>query len=157
MAKAKKDQGEKKEKKLTIQQVKNRVELFLGELEFAFDYQNWDRRVVYEKEDKDNCAAEVNTELAYRRLTVRIYPAYFTHSPRDQRLFLLHELCHSYTDKIYQLALSLLNGKFETAETLRLANEEATSRITDFIDCLLRSRMRYTRVAYARYLDPKKK
>lgn len=157
MAKTRKPKAKKKEKKLTQPQVKCRIEDFLCDLEWLFDYQNWDRRVVFETTDKDSCAAEVTTDAEYRRILIKIYPAYFTHSPRDQRLFLLHEFCHSYTDRVYKMGIDLLNGKLRTNDMLNAANEEATSRITDILDALLRGKMRYARKSYARYLDAKKK
>lgn len=147
----------KKAKKLTDLQVKKRIEFFLTDVEDMFDYGNFDRTISYPKEDKDNCACEVITDLEYRRVNIKIYPSFFTQTARDQRQLLLHEFCHMYTDKIYQLAVSLLNGKHESFENFRRANEEATSKITETIEALLRGRLRYARKAYARYLDPKKK
>lgn len=147
----------KKEKKLTKAQIKKRIFRLLNDIEYLFDYQNFDRSFVFEKEEKENTACEVVTDLEYRRVTIKIYPCFMTHSVWDQRQLLLHEFCHTYTDKIYQLAVSLLNGKYETFENFRRANEEATSRITETMEALLRGRLRYARKAYARFLDPKKK
>ena len=133
--------------------MQKRITDFCHEMDFLFDYQNFDRAICYCKEQKEGIAAEVKTDIEYRRMTIHLYPSFFTHSIKDQRELLLHEFCHTFTDKIYCKAINLLNGKFETNDTLQMTNEEATSRITNVLHGLLIGRTLYAKKAYAKYLE----
>lgn len=124
----------------------------MTDMEWLFDYQNFDRSIVFKTVNKDDCACEIMTDLEYRRVTVMVYPSFFEHSLKEQRELLLHEFAHTFSDKIYHLAVNLLNGKAESFENFRRANEECTSRITNVLDGLLRGRKAYAKRGYAAYL-----
>lgn len=141
---------------MTKEAVKKRVNDFFTDMEWMFDYQNWDRSVVFKEKDDNELAAQVRQEDEYRRITVDIYPCFFTHSPKEQREFLLHEFCHSFSHKLYCASIDLLDGKLHTKEQLRKLNEEATSRVVQIIDALLRGKLRYAKRGYERYLAKKK-
>lgn len=135
---------------------KKRIQLFLEQIEWLFDYQNWDREIVYKKDVKDTghgrLAAEVKQDSDYRRVSLFIYPGFFDHTPKEQREFLLHEFTHTFTTRLYAAAIDLSNGTLHTPEQLRKLNEEATSRITNVIHGLLDGRKTYAKEAYAKYL-----
>lgn len=142
----------KKIKKLSREQVKKRVFNFCDDMQWVFDYQNFDRGVVFKKENRSEVVADVVTDLAYRRITINIYPYFFEHKPEEQRELLLHEFCHTFTDKLYGKSVSLLNGKLETFDKLKAANEEATSRITQVLNALLQDKLKYAKDGYSKYL-----
>lgn len=144
-------------KKLTEKQVKNRVLQFMSDMEWAFDYQNFDRCVIFKKQPHTkDIACQVICDWEYRRVTVEVFPCFFDASPEIQRGYLLHEFCHTFTDKLCNTAVALLNGKFYTFDQIKDLNEEATSRITQIIEALLKGKMRYARDGFAKYTAEKK-
>lgn len=62
----------KKPSKTPTTREDRRIKDFLQELEFLFDYQNWDRSICYCDADRDDCAAEVKSDPAYRRITIHL-------------------------------------------------------------------------------------
>lgn len=138
--------------------LKKKIIRFLNDMQWAFDYQNFDRVINFEKNEhpKKEVVCEVINQWEYRRVIIKIYPSFFEADAEQQRGYLLHEFCHSYTDMLYDMALDLLNGKLHTHEQIRLRNEEATSRITNVIESFLLGKMKYAKDGYARYLQPKR-
>lgn len=149
--------------KLAQARVKRAVSQFMDDLQWAFDFQNLDRRIVFDTQpfakSKEVCA-RVDFDFEYRRLYVYIHPCFFENTPADQRGYLLHEFCHVFTSDLYGRSINLLNGKLESFDALTSCNETATSRITQVIGALLQGRMRYARKGYNDYvkaLTPKSK
>lgn len=140
-------------KKHSKDKAKKKVLKFLEDLEWMFDYNNYEKSIVFKEEDKDEIACEVVEDWDYRRITIKVFPTFFTHSLKDQRKFLLHELCHSYSNKIYQQLHEIINhGKFISWNSVKQNNEECTSRITETISRLLEGNLRYAKRAYSDYL-----
>lgn len=145
-------------KKLSKEQVKQRISDFMTDMEWAFDYQNFDRTVIFKKEDHEteSCACSVVNDWKYRRVTITIFPCFFDADLKIQRGYLLHEFCHTFTDKLHETLEDMLKGKLYTADQVTGTNEEATSRITQVIGALLEGRMKYARTGYAKYIEVKK-
>jgi len=146
---------------LSKAQVKRRITEFLKDMEWAFDFQNFLRTINFKDnddpppEDKTSGpAAYVEIDWEYQRITINIFPCFFDSSIELQRTYLLHEFCHTFSDKLYGKAINLLRGKLETSAHLTQANEECTSRITELVGRLLEGKMRYARDGYANYIKP---
>ncbi len=151
----------KKSKKRKVPKPKNqktprRVHDLLDQLQWLFGFNNFDRSIILEPKDGNNLAAEIAIEEDYQRVTIHLYPTFFEHSLNDQRLFLLHEMCHGLTHDMHDIADKLRAGKVVTPEAIRHANEKSTSRIQNILHGLLQGRMRYARDAYGKYVDMKK-
>ncbi len=143
----------KKPKKLTEQQVRSRIETFMLEMESLFDFQNWDRSIVFEKIDSKNNAAEIKQDIEYRRVTIFIFPRFFLNSLKNQREYLLHELCHTFSHKLFCAGVDLINGdRVHSYEALKAVNEEATCRVTLLIQKLLLGKRKWAGVAFAKYI-----
>lgn len=129
-----------------------RVQDFLESIDWFFALNNFDREIVIKEQDTDNIAAEFSFREEYQSVTVKIYPCFWTHSLADQRKMLLHELCHSITLPSKAVAYGLLDGKLTTFDRIKDINEEATSKIENMLDSLLRGRKTYAKKAYKDYL-----
>lgn len=103
--------------------------------------------------------ADVTINRDYQRVRIQVYPCFFEMTPEDQRGALLHELCHSFADRLQSITENLIAGRIETKVSLQQAVEETTSRITAILSGLLAGQYKYARVGYANYLKnvaPKK-
>lgn len=134
-----------------------RITALMSQLDFVFHVQNFDRTVVLKKEDYDNRACDIKTDLEYQRIEISIYPCFFENSLEDQRMYLLHEYCHVLLKPLAQVVSNLQDGKLETKEHRIFAVEQTTSAMANILAALLKGRMRYARKAYADYIDAKKK
>ena len=128
-------------------------------MEWAFDYQNFDRSIVFKKKNHptNNCAASVEEDSEYRRVVVNIYPSFFEGTLEIQRGYLIHEFCHTFTHKLSDKAIILVYGKLDTHDCLTSTIEEATSRIAQIVGTLLDGRMTYARKGYSAYVKVGKK
>lgn len=146
--------------KISKERTKKAIRRFLEDMEWMFDVQNFDKGLVFKKEDWEDKAAVVNIDSSYRRITIEIYPCFFEASPEIQREYLLHEFSHCFTTELLKIGDLFLNGKLVTQRELQNRNEEAVCRITSVLDSLLRGKLTYAKKGYARYLSsltPKKK
>lgn len=116
---------------------KKRLSGFLDIFQFLFGIQNYDREIIYAKEDKEDYAACIDIEDDYQRITLTIYPRFFRNTLVNQKRYLLHELCHYLTDPLFAISCSLRDGNVETKEHVRRANEKSTSSIANILDMLL--------------------
>jgi hypothetical protein len=131
---------------------KKRIKDFLEGIDWLFQVNNFEKDIIYKKEDKDDNAAMIFFDKEYQRIIVKIYPVFFKHRLKDQRKFLLHELCHYLRDDSFVAIEDLLKGKVLTSENARRINESETSVITNILDGLLQGRLKYARDAYQKYL-----
>ena len=132
-----------------------RVTDFLEKIDFMFLTNNHERDIIEKKDqpkEHPNLAAEVIIDSVYKDLTIKLYPHFWELSLDLQRKALLHELVHTVLDETRKLPCELLNGNLITPEQITDANEKATTRITHFIDCLFRDRLKYAKIAYKNYL-----
>ena len=93
----------------------------------------------------------------YKEFTINLYPHFWKLSLDLQRLALLHELVHSVLAGSKGVAEDLLKGFFRTKQEINIINEQATSRVTYFLDRLFRDKLRYAKKAYRDYLKKTKK
>lgn len=147
----------KKKRKTKTSQFPNYIHSFVDDMSYLFGVRHYELGLVKAKRDKDKVVAEIEHEEDYQRITITIYPTFWEQSQEEQRKFLLHEFCHTLTDPIFDVAERLRNGRVETHEHQRIANEKSVSRIANILDSLLRGKSRYARESYAKYLDPKKR
>lgn len=135
-----------------------RVREFLQGMDWMFGTQNYDKSIIFEKENKPDdspgleTTAQITQTPEYMIICVRIYPCFWKHSLEKQRKILLHELCHTFTVHPYQAALKLLDGQLVTKEQLNDITERETTEFENILDALLKGRLRYAKEAYANYL-----
>lgn len=139
-------------KKKIEKKIPHYIQLLLREFEVMFGLQTYDRAVVLEEKDQKNLAASVRIEEDYQRITIYIYPCFFHNTLKDQRMYLLHEFCHYFTDDLKTYADDLREGMYVTKENIRVANEKAVSRITNILDAFLVERRSSVQKAYAKFL-----
>ena len=145
----------KKPVKHPTKQEEKKLFTLMEQLDYLFSVNNFDRHIAFkEKENPENAevAADITIEIAYQRISIRIYPCFWEHTRKEQREFLLHEYCHTIPHPLNVLACDLREGKMVSMEQRRDALEEVTSRIALLLDAQLRSRNKYARIAYEKYL-----
>lgn len=128
------------------------IQDFLGVFQYMFGIQNFDHEIIKEKEDYNDRMAFVTTEHDYQRVTIRIYPLFFTKTKKEQRKALIHELCHTLIVQSKRDAYALLDGKLVTHDAIDDHNEEATSKIENIIDGLLQGRFTQEVKTYKKFL-----
>jgi hypothetical protein len=139
---------------------KKRIRAFISGMRTLFDLLNFDIEVRYFTEDHkedQNVRAEVVFSRSYRRVTICIFPPFYKLGADEQREVLLHELSHTFTDRLAGMVCALRDGKLVTEAELREANEEATSRITTLIRDSLMGQGKSYRKVYAAYVSPLQK
>ena len=124
----------------------------MEQLDYLFSVNNFDRSIIFKKEDKEDVSADISIDIPYQRLTVNIYPVFWTHSRKEQREMILHEYCHTVSRPLNDVACDLQDGKLITKTQRKEAWEEVTSRTAQLLDAQLRGRNKYARVAYEKYL-----
>lgn len=132
----------------------------IRELRYLFGVQNLDCYPVREQKDCEDgvhIAASVVIDEDYQRLYIYFYPCFFRARTALQRQYLLHEFCHSLTTRLLACADDLRAGKLVTPQQIKSASEEATSRATNIIECMLLGYEKDAQVAYKKYVDPKKR
>ncbi len=144
-----------------------RIKDFLNEIDWLFNLNNFDKVITLAKEDEiektySNTEIKVTCKICYddiyQRIEIVVYPYFFRHDLPEQRRILLHELCHSLTLPSRTLSEDLLDGQLVTHKQIIDTNEKMTSKFECILDGLLRDRFKYTRDAYAEYIEkPKKK
>lgn len=132
-----------------------RLRALMEQLDYLFSVNNFDRHLIYKKEDNGDVAADISIEIPYQRITISIYPCFWTHTKEEQREFILHEYCHTISRPLNDIACDLLDGKLITKDQRKDAWEEVTSRTAQLLDAQLRGRNKYARIAYAKYLTAK--
>lgn len=130
-----------------------RLMALTDQLEYLFAVNNYDRSFVWKQQDTPELVgADVTISIPYQRITICVYPVFWTHTLREQREMILHEFCHTIIQPIQNVATDLFEGKFRTEKERIDAVEHATSRVAQLLDAQLRGKNRYARIAYEKYL-----
>jgi len=95
----------------------------------------WMLSVTFCKKDDHNSHgytthAEVNVDPVYLRAHVYIYPAFWELPEHRKNQALIHELCHCFTQEIWDTTTDLKNGRLINDHTIRAQIERLTQRIT---------------------------
>lgn len=140
---------------------KEKILALLEQFDWMFGVQNFHRNLVYKENDETSNGSLKTAEIFfyedYQELEIDLFPEFFKSSFQDQRKILLHEFCHVITIPSKKIAFDLLDGRLVTPDKIKDVNEEATSKIENLLDQLLRGNLTYAREAYKNYLMPKKK
>lgn len=129
---------------------------FLQQLQWMFGLQNYDRIVVFAKEDYKDFACKVNIEEDYQRIKITVYPCFWGNSLKNQREYILHEFCHFLTEPLTLINWNVIaNGEIQTKEHHRFAVEKSTSMIANILDKLLTDNVTFGKKAYKSYLKSK--
>lgn len=141
---------------MTLKQNKKKVMVLLEQLDWMFSVQNFDRAVMFQKDDEyfddDPVHCRITYNEDYQRVTVEIFPTFFKKPLDEQRKIILHELIHTITIPLNQIAFALHAGNLYTPYQIKQSHERATSRIENILDKLLRGGMRCAKKSYKDYL-----
>lgn len=138
--------------KISKSQTKKRILDLLGQMDWLFGLNNFERELIFKKVDEDDKGAEIAFEENYQRVTINIYPAYFEEKVEYQRKILLHEFCHCITIPSKCLGYDLLDGELVTRGQIKQENERMTSKFENILDGLLQGKLRYASKAYKDYV-----
>jgi hypothetical protein len=131
---------------------KKKIQELLYVLGYLFQIQNFEKQIVYKEKDNGNIA-EMKYEEDYQRITLYIYPTFFTQEPTEQRKTLLHELCHTITVKQAENFENYIDGKRTTTKCeINEIMEKETSQIENIIDNLLTGNCKQEIKAYKGYI-----
>lgn len=137
-----------------------RIRKFLDSIDWMFELNNFERTIFDKERQPDgeaNLSAEITIETTYREIFINLYPHFWELSLDLQRFALLHELVHTSLVESKLLATDLVDGRFHSREEIKIVNEQTTTKITHFLDCLFRNKLRYAKKAYKDYLKKGKK
>lgn len=146
-----KTKSKKLKKKLSENQIQNKINEFLDEMGWVFEIQHYKQYIKYSKEQRDNVGAEIAVRHKYRDITITIYPCFFELNRTEQCKVLLHELSHIFTTPMKVNAINLLLGKFVTEDQIRYDDERLTETISDFIFNLAIGKRKYVKRAIEKY------
>lgn len=125
----------------------------IDSLSDTFDVGTYDlRATLLHEESPTGAACEVNVEQDYHRISINIFPVFFTKHRKDQREFLLHEFCHTVIWDLFKLLTDLKDGKHVTEHQIKEHNERATSRMTHFLNGMMQGHYKRARAAYKEFL-----
>lgn len=143
---------------MTLKQNKKKVMSLLEQLDWMFSVQNFDRSVIFSKDDEylDDTPVHcrITYEEDYQRVAIEIFPTFFKMPLDEQRKTILHELIHTITIPLNKIAFALHAGNLYTPYQIKQSHERATSRMENIVDKLLRGNMKYAKKAYEDYLKP---
>jgi hypothetical protein len=139
-----------------LRQNKKKIMHLLEQFDWMFGCQNFDRSVVFKKEDEyiddRRRVCVINYHEDYQEMTVLIFPCFFEKNLQEQRKILLHEFVHTITIPLNRIACNLHDGVLCTPEQIRHEHERATSKIDNILNRLLIGGMTYAKKAYKDYL-----
>lgn len=132
-----------------------RLRTLIEQFDYFFGTNIYKRTLNFQekkKADSPDCAADIHIDRTYQRMTICIYPVFWTLEREEQRMCVLHEFCHNVPVALQVIAEGLQEGKLYPRPQIEAATEEVTSQITNKLDALLRGRNRFAKDAYAAYL-----
>lgn len=140
-------------KRKLIYSIKKRKQIneLLDSFDLFFCLKNHERTILFQTEDSGRNAAEINMNEKYNRITIKIFPCFLTNTLEDQRMFLLHEMCHTLIRPVQEEAQNMINGKLCTQDQLNFSVENATSKVTYLLDIMLLGARQYMKDAYKKY------
>lgn len=79
------------------------IKQFIHSISPLFDVQNYTIVITHCKEDReDERFADIVTDHTYRKLRIKTYPKFFTVPKWEQQLTLIHEMCHTTNEDMYE-------------------------------------------------------
>ena len=127
------------------------IHKLLNSFDELFQLKNYDRVLCVAKYDDGETTADIAFSENYMQMTIRLYPKFFLQDKETQRKDILHEICHTITNPMHEIVLSMLDGKLMTKSISRETLEKATCQIENIVDLLLRNRRADVKKAYADY------
>lgn len=118
---------------------------------FSVNMLDIEYRWMKEDDNKDLCA-DITYDEPYQRITIRVYPVFFSLDLREQRKAILHEMCHIITLPSKLQANQLANGKIVTEQSSTDTNEKQTSQIENILDMLMTAKTTKAKTAYDNFL-----
>lgn len=93
----------------------------------------WHFDLFYPDKDHADCdvMADINVDPVYLRAAINLYPKWFRASEYDAEHALVHELCHCFTQELWNAAKSLQRGVIYHEHHLSDCAERLTQRITN--------------------------
>jgi len=106
-----------------------RRRLLLNEWYFNLDYPLQDVGMS----DDRSVLCEVSVDPVYLKANIKVFPAWFTRSKDVREHALVHEMCHCFTQEVWNLMDSQHNGVTVHAHMQRDSIERLTQRITNAV------------------------
>lgn len=123
-----------------------------------FEVNNFHREIKFQnkndsEDEAEQSALDIKIDREYRRLTIKVYPAFFENSPERQANYIVHELCHVVIGKVTELSRNILiKEQFVTWREVKEANEHVTQQVTDIVTQLMSGNLTYAKKAYKNYI-----
>lgn len=89
------------------------------------------------QKEKAEVLADIDTENRYQRITLSVYPRFFTEDEKEQRKTLVHEFCHTVLHDLEMCAWDLRNDKAVSKSHIEHTVEATTSKLENMFDRLL--------------------
>jgi len=143
-------------KKTPSERQKQKIYDFLKIIDCVFGVNNYSKKINFAEKDLDceekGVTADIITNHKYRRITLTLYPLFWTQNKKEQRKCLIHELCHTITQASKDASYKLINGHLITVMEMNSINENSTSQIENILDDFLKGDMDWAIKAYKNYL-----
>ena len=123
---------------ITLKQQK-KVTNFVDSISWCFDLANYTRMYKFKEDPKDTdndnteTCADIITSHTYRSISIRIFPPFWTQSQDEQVRILIHELCHTITEDLYDCGSNLRQGILVTDMELTHYRERATEQVATML------------------------
>lgn len=123
---------------ITLKQQKKVTE-FCDSISWCFDLANYTRTYKFKEDPKETdnddteTCADITTSHTYRTISIRIFPPFWTQSVDEQVRILIHELCHTITEDLYDCGNNLRQGVLVTDMELTHYRERATEQVATMI------------------------
>ena len=121
-----------------LKQFKNLTLKILESYKKKLNLHNYQIDLEYIDDKKTEDIATISDDPVYLYATVRLYPKLFNEYKKGNILYikkvLLHELCHTFTDKLsYYFECLTVEGEYITPKQFSDEIETATQKITNIL------------------------
>lgn len=131
-------------KKLTERQ-KKFVREIIKELQYALFLTEYEIDVCYQDIDhpkKPGLVAEIFPSHIYFTAEILIYPLFWEKSLEERRSYLVHEMCHIYTEPYKEMWERMSNSTVVSGKEEAIINERLTTLIERVVSVAFKDRLK---------------